>query len=78
MTAVIIFLFTIIIFGGGTGKLKLRYVYDLAIKTFPALTKFISFKAFSKYVDEALDIMRDMLKHNENINAIITGKEESE
>jgi len=66
------------LFGGGTGQLKLRYVYDLAIKTFPALTKFISFNSFSKNVDEALEIMRDMLKHNENINAIITGKDDSE
>lgn len=63
------------LFGGGTGQLKLRYVYDLAIKTFPALTKFISFNTFSKHVDEALEIMRDMLKHNEKINAIITDKE---
>lgn len=66
------------LFGGGTGQLKLRYVYDLAIKAFPALTKFISFNTFSKHVDEALEIMRDMLKHNENINAIITGKDDSE
>lgn len=63
-------------FGGGTGKLKLRYAYDLAIKAFPIITKFISFNRFSKAVDEALEIMRDMLKHNERINAIITDKGE--
>lgn len=66
------------LFGGGTGKLKLRYAYDLAIKAFPIITKFISFSRFSKAVDEALDIMRDMLKHNEKINAIITDKGEEE
>jgi len=65
------------LFGGKTGKLKLRYVYDLAIKAFPVLTKTISFSRFSKYVDEALEIMRDMIKHNKNINAIISGKEDS-
>lgn len=66
------------LFGGGTGKLKLRYAYDLAIKAFPVLTKVISWRAFSECVDEALDIMRDMIKHNDNINAIITGKDDTD
>lgn len=66
------------LFGGGTGKLKLRYAYDLAIKAFPVLTKAISWRAFSECVDEALDIMRDMIKHNDNINAIITGKDDTD
>ena len=66
------------LFGGGTGKLKLRYAYDLAIKAFPIITKLISFNRFSEAVDEALEVMRDMLKHNEKINAIITDKGEEE
>lgn len=61
------------VFGGGTGKLKLRYAYDLAIKTFPVIAKFISWERFSKCVDEALDIMRDMIKHNKNIDDILKG-----
>lgn len=61
------------VFGGGTGKLKLRYAYDLAIKTFPVIAKFISWERFSKCVDEALDLMRDMIKHNKNIDDILNG-----
>lgn len=61
------------VFGGGTGKLKLRYAYDLAIKTFPVIAKFISWQRFSKCVDEALEIMRDMIKHNKNIDDILKG-----
>lgn len=66
------------LFGGGTGKLKLRYAYDLALKAFPVIAKFISWDKFSKCVDEALEIMRDMIKHNKNIDDILTGKDETE
>ena len=53
--------------GGGTGKLKLRYVYDKALAQFPALTAFISFEKFSEYVDEALNRFRDMLASNKQV-----------
>ena len=33
-------------FGSSTGELKLRYVYDLFLKAFPALTDYISFENF--------------------------------
>ena len=35
------------IFGGKTGEIKLRYVYDLFIMRFPAIAKVISFETFS-------------------------------
>ena len=60
------------IFGSNTGKLKLRYVYDLAVERFPVIAKFIPFALFSKLVDGALDIMRDMIENNKNIADAIT------
>ena len=30
--------------GGGTGQIKLRYVYDMFVLKFPSLVKFISFE----------------------------------
>lgn len=50
--------------GSGTGKLKLRYVYDLFIARFTWLARIISFDMFADLVDDALDEMREMLKHN--------------
>ena len=47
--------------GGGTGQIKLRYVYDMFVVKFPALVKFISFETFSFMVDEALIKMRHLL-----------------
>lgn len=55
------------LFGSKTGKLKLRYAYELAIERFPMIAKFIPFAVFSKMVDGALDIMRDMIENNKNI-----------
>ena len=54
-------------FGSKTGKLKLRYAYELAIERFPVLAKFIPFAVFSKLVDGALDVMREMIENNKNI-----------
>ena len=62
------------IFGSNTGKLKLRYAYELAIARFPILAKFIPFALFSKMVDDALDIMRDMIENNKNIADAIGDK----
>lgn len=64
------------VFGSNTGKLKLRYAYDLAVKQFPTIAKLIPFSLFSKMVDSALDIMRDMIENNTNIADAI-GKEVS-
>ena len=58
--------------GSGTGQLKLRYVYDSAIKRFPILAKLIPFGMFSKLVDSALKEMRKMIDENEDIKLAIT------
>lgn len=59
-------------FGSKTGKLKLRYAYELAVERFPMVAKFIPFTLFSKLVDGALDIMRDMIENNKSIADAIT------
>lgn len=58
-------------FGGKTGKLKLRYVYDLAIEAFPVIAKVIPFSFFCAMVDSALVIMRGMIDDNKAISDII-------
>lgn len=53
--------------GGGTGQLKLRMVYDMAVKAFPWVGMILSFEAFSGFVDEALEWMRHQLNANAEI-----------
>lgn len=60
--------------GGGTGQLKLRYVYDLAVKQFPWLVTLVTFEIFSGWVDEALDWMREQLKQNKAIDGYVKGE----
>ena len=50
--------------GNGTGKLKLRFVYDLFITKFKWIAYLISFEMFADLVEDALDEMREMLKNN--------------
>ena len=59
--------------GGGTGQLKLRYVYDMFAAKFPWVCKMISFDTFSTWVDEALEEMRNMLESNEAAKALVEG-----
>lgn len=59
--------------GGGTGQLKLRYVYDLAIAQFSWLS-FVPFDTFKSWVDEALEQMRHLLNTNVNVNKLVNGK----
>ena len=61
--------------GSGTGKLKLRQVYDLFVMRFPWLAKVISFALFSELVDEALEDMREMLYTNDAVKALVKGGE---
>lgn len=61
-------------FGSKTGKLKLRYAYELAVARFPMIAKFVPFSVFSKLVDSALDVMRDMIENNKDIADAITDK----
>ena len=60
------------VFGSKTGKLKLRYAYELAIIRFPMIAKFIPFAMFSKFVDNALIVMREMIENNKSIADAIT------
>ena len=61
--------------GGGTGELKLRYVYDMFIQKFKSLAVLISFEQFSLLVDDALIKMRDMLDNNNSIARYVKGDE---
>jgi hypothetical protein len=60
--------------GSGTGKLKLRQVYDLFLIRFPWMAKVISFEQFSFYVDEALEQMKEMLKSNTSVQSLVNGE----
>lgn len=60
--------------GTGTGQLKLRMVYDMFVDRFPALASILPFKIFSKWVDLALEWMREQLEKNENIRMMIEGE----
>lgn len=60
--------------GGGTGKLKLRYVYDLFLTKFGWLSAVISFERFSELVDEALDEMKHLLENNTNMQELVSNK----
>lgn len=57
--------------GGGTGKLKLRYVYDAFLSKFPGLSAIISFDMLSGLVDEVLKDMRELLSSNKQANAYV-------
>ena len=57
--------------GGGTGAVKLRFVYDKFINRFKFMSKLITFEMFSKMVDEALEVMRLMIQQNQNVAAYI-------
>ena len=60
--------------GGGTGKLKLRQVYDLFVTRFPWLARIVPFDLFSSMVDDALEDMREMLKTNQAVKAHVSGE----
>ena len=62
--------------GGGTGKLKLRQVYDLFIVRFPWLVKVVPFALFGEMVDDALVEMRKLLETNNAVQAHVEGKAE--
>ena len=59
--------------GSGTGKLKLRQVYDMFTARFPWLAKIITFDKFSEMVDEALVTMNELLDSNEAIHEYVDG-----
>lgn len=59
--------------GSGTGQLKLHMVYDMFVEKFPTLASVLPFSIFSKWVDLALEWMREQLDKNENIRLTIMG-----
>lgn len=63
------------VLGSGTGKIKLRMVYDMFIGKFPTLAKIFAFETFSGLVDSALDKMEDLLKSDKNL-AQYAGRED--
>lgn len=56
--------------GGGTGQLKLRFVYDWAVERF-SWVALIPFDTFTSWVDEALNEMKKQLAANEAVKAYI-------
>lgn len=62
--------------GSGTGKLKLRYVYDMFLTKFPYLADIIDFNQFSYLVDEALDEFKEILNNNASVANYVNLKEE--
>lgn len=47
--------------GAGTGQKKLKMVYGMFIERFPILSTFLSYETFSKWVDIALQEMKEAL-----------------
>ena len=64
--------------GGGTGQIKLRYVYDMFVARFTWLAQVISFEAFSMMVDDALEKMKGMLEGNKALRQLVNGKPEDD
>lgn len=58
--------------GSGTGKIKLRYVYDMFVEKFAWIAKAITFEMFSTMVDEALESMRDLLAKNSAVRDLVS------
>ena len=48
-------------------------VYDMFVEKFPAIASVLPFSIFSKWVDLALEWMREQLDKNENIRLTIEG-----
>lgn len=63
-------------FGGGTGTVKLRTVYDLFVARWPWVAKVVPFETFSGWVDEALTEMRELLENNLAVAAYVYGAAE--
>lgn len=60
--------------GSKTGKLKLRYVFDMFVQRFPQVSRFVTFEQFSAWVDEALIVMRTMIRTNNAVKELVEGE----
>ena len=65
-------------FGSKTGALKLRYVYDMFLATFPIFSRLITFEQFSKMVDEVLEEMKHLINTNTKVFEYVGGLEVEE
>ena len=61
--------------GSGTGQLKLRRVYDLALAKFPWIARLVPCEEFSMWVDEALLWLNKQLESNKAITSMMKGGE---
>ena len=59
--------------GSGTGQLKLRRVYDLALAKFSWIARLVPFEEFSMWVDEALIWLGKQLESNKAITNMVKG-----
>ena len=59
--------------GNGTGKLKLRKVYDMFLDKFGSIAHIITFEKFSYLVDDALVEMRKLLETNKDVRDYVCG-----
>ncbi len=64
------------LYGSKTGAVKLRYVYDMFLATFPILSRVVSFEEFSKLVDDALDEMKHLINTNIKVFEYVGGMSE--
>lgn len=53
--------------GSGTGQMKLHQVYSAFVAKYPLFSLFISFETFSKWVDGALDEIKEWAENNDKI-----------
>lgn len=61
--------------GGGTGKLKLRQVYQAFITHFGLFAKFVKFETFEVWVSESIEQMKQLLESNKKIEEYVKGDE---
>ena len=64
--------------GGGTGQIKLRYVYDMFVTRFDWLTEVITFEMFSLMVDDALEKMKDIIENNVAVQMLVAGEQKED
>lgn len=64
--------------GTGTGKIKLRFVYDMFISRFKIISIFITFDRFSKLVDVALDNLKEFMDKDTDVESLIQKDDEAE
>ena len=64
------------LYGSKTGAVKLRYVYDMFLATFPILSRVVSFEEFSQMVDLALDEMKHLINTNVKVFEYVGGMSE--